>query len=77
MHSVAGTPASVACADAGYIGVEKRPEGEGREVIWQIAAPSSSYTHLSKRSALYKAERKIENSQGAGTIQSRVSVQDD
>jgi len=73
VHSVAGTPANVACADAGY----KRPEGEGREVIWQIAAPSSSYTHLSKRSALYKAKRKIENSQGADTIQSRASVQGD
>jgi IS5 family transposase len=50
----------VVCADAGYTGVEKRPEHEGREVIWQIAARRSTYKHLSKRSALYKAKRKIE-----------------
>jgi len=47
-------------ADAGYTGVEKRPEHEGREVIWQIAARRSTYKKLSKRSALYKAKRKIE-----------------
>src|SRR3546814_15745703 len=49
-------------ADAGYTGVEKRPEHEGREVIWQIAARRSTYKKLSKRSALYKAKRKIEKS---------------
>ncbi|AYZ58132.1 IS5 family transposase [Pseudomonas aeruginosa] len=48
------------CADAGYTGVEKPPEHEGREVIWQIAARRSTYKKLSKRSALYKAKRKIE-----------------
>lgn len=48
------------CADAGYTGVEKRPEHAGREVIWQIAARRSIYKQLSKRSALYKARRKIE-----------------
>jgi IS5 family transposase len=42
---------NVVCADAGYTGIEKRPEHEGRQVIWQIAAP---------RSALYKAKRIIE-----------------
>ena len=47
-------------ADAGYTGVEKRPEHEGREVIWQIAARRSTYKKLDKRSALYKAKRKIE-----------------
>ena len=47
-------------ADAGYTGVEKRPEHEGREVIWQIATRRSTYKKLSKRSALYKAKRKIE-----------------
>ncbi len=51
VHSVVGTAANVAvvtqvdkllygdesvvCADAGYTGVEKRPEHEGREVILQ------------------------------------------
>ncbi|HGP1322478.1 TPA: IS5 family transposase [Pseudomonas aeruginosa] len=76
VHSVVGTAANVADvtqvdkllhgeenmvgADAGYTGVEKRPEHEGREVIWQIAARCSTYKKLSKRSALYKAKRKIE-----------------
>ncbi|SDQ02495.1 IS5 family transposase [Ectopseudomonas guguanensis] len=76
VHSVVGTAANVADvtqvdkllhgeenmvgADAGYTGVEKRPEHEGREVIWQIAARRSTYKRLSKRSALYKAKRKIE-----------------
>jgi len=68
VHSVVGTAANVADvtqvdkllhgkenmvgADAGYTGVEKRPEHEGREVIWQIAARRSTYNKLSKRSAL-------------------------
>lgn len=76
LHSVVGTAANVAdvtqvdkllhgeenvvCADAGYTGVEKRAEHEGRQVIWQIAARRSTYKQLSKRSALYKAKRKIE-----------------
>jgi len=76
VHSVVGTAANVADvtqvdkllhgeenmvgADAGYTGVEKRPEHKGREVIWQIAARRSTYKKLSKRSALYKAKRKIE-----------------
>ncbi|MFI8746701.1 IS5 family transposase [Pseudomonas sp. NPDC077186] len=76
VHSVVGTAANVADvtqvdkllhgeenmvgADAGYTGVEKRPEHEGREVIWQVAARRSTYKKLSKRSALYKAKRKIE-----------------
>jgi IS5 family transposase len=76
VHSVVGTAANVADvtqvdkllhgeenmvgADAGYTGVEKRPEHEGREVIWQIAARRSTYKKLDKRSALYKARRKIE-----------------
>ena len=76
VHSVVGTAANVADvtqvdkllhgeenmvgADAGYTGVEKRPEHEAREVIWQIAARRSTYKKLSKRSALYKAKRKIE-----------------
>ena len=51
---------NVVCADAGYTGVEKRPEHAGREVIWQVAARRSTYKRLDKRSALYKAKRKIE-----------------
>ena len=66
VHSVVGTAANVAdvtqvdkllhgdenvvCADAGYTGVEKRPEHEGREVIWQVAARRSTYKKLDKRS---------------------------
>lgn len=76
VHSVVGTAANVADitqvdkllhgdenmvgADAGYTGVEKRPEHEGREVIWQIAARRSTYKKPGKRSPLYKAKRKIE-----------------
>jgi IS5 family transposase len=76
VHSVVGTAANVADvtqvdkllhgeenmvgADAGYTGVEKRPEHEGRGVIWQIAARRSTYKKLGKRSVLYKAKRKIE-----------------
>jgi len=76
VHSVVGTAANVAditqvgkllhgdenvvCADAGYTSVEKRPEHAGREVIWQVAARRSTYKKLDKRSALYKAKRKIE-----------------
>ena len=76
VHSVVGTAANVADitqvdkllhgeenmvgADAGYTGVEKRPEHQGREVIWQIAARRSTYKKLGKRSPLYKAKRKIE-----------------
>ena len=51
---------NVVCADAGYTGVEKRPEHEGRLVIWQIAARRSTYKKHGKRSALYNAIRKIE-----------------
>ncbi|MFV3372525.1 IS5 family transposase [Pseudomonas sp. NY15435] len=76
VHSVVGTAANVAdvtqvdqllhgeenvvCADAGYTGVEKREEHAGRQVIWQVAARRSTYQKLGKRSALYKAKRKIE-----------------
>ena len=76
VHSVVGTAANVAdvtqvdkllhgeenvvCADAGYTGVEKRAEHEGRDVIWQVAARRSTYKKLDKRSVLCKAKRKIE-----------------
>ncbi|MDT4819083.1 IS5 family transposase ISThi1 [compost metagenome] len=48
------------CADAGYTGVERRPEHLGRQLIWQIAPRRSAYKRLSKRSVLYKVKRKIE-----------------
>ncbi|WP_405118950.1 IS5 family transposase [Pseudomonas leptonychotis] len=76
VHSVVGTAANVAdvtqvdkllhgeenvvCADAGYTGVEKRPEHEGRKVIWQVAARRSTYKKHGKRSLLYRVKRKIE-----------------
>lgn len=76
MHSVVGTAANVADvtqvdrllhgeekpvhADAGYNGVEKRPEHEGSQVIWQIAARRSTYKLNGKRSLLYRMKRKIE-----------------
>ena len=76
VHSVVGTAATVAdvthvdkllhgdenvvCADDGYTGVEKRSEHADREVVWQVAARRSTYKMLDKRSALYKAKRKIE-----------------
>lgn len=76
VHSVVGTAANVSDisqvdqllhgeenmvgADAGYTGVEKRPEHEGRKVIWQVAARRSTYKKLDKNSVLYKAKRKVE-----------------
>ncbi len=51
---------SVVCADTVYTGFEKRQEHAGRQIIWQIAAWRSSYKKHGKRSALYKAIRKIE-----------------
>lgn len=51
---------NVVCADDGYTGVEKRSEHADREVIWQVSARRSTYKMLDKRSALYKAKRKIE-----------------
>jgi len=51
---------NMVAADAGYTGVEKRSEHEGRQVIWQIAARRSTYEKYGKRSVLYKALRRIE-----------------
>ncbi|MFB4370450.1 MULTISPECIES: IS5 family transposase [unclassified Pseudomonas] len=47
-------------ADAGYTGVEKRSEHEGRQVLWQIAARRSTYEKYGKKSLLYKVYRNIE-----------------
>ncbi|GAB3377680.1 hypothetical protein GCM10027514_15300 [Azotobacter armeniacus] len=51
---------NVVCADAGYTGVEKRPEHVGRQVVWQIAARRSTYKKHGKRSVLYRVKRRIE-----------------
>lgn len=75
-HSVVGTAANVAdvtqvdqllhgeethvCGDAGYTGVEKRPEHEGREVIWSISARPSSRRKHGEKSVIGRALRKIE-----------------
>jgi IS5 family transposase len=95
VHSVVGTAANVADitqvdkllhgeenmvgADAGYTGVEKRPEHDGRKVIWQVAARRSTYKKLGKRSALYKAKRKIEKAkaQVRGVLQGSCRVSRD
>jgi IS5 family transposase len=53
-------------ADAGYTGAEKRPEHEGREVIWQFAARCSTSKKLGKCSTLYKAKRKIDKAKAPG-----------
>ncbi|MFV3283881.1 IS5 family transposase [Pseudomonas sp. NY15356] len=53
-------------ADAGYTGVEKRPQHASRVVVWQIAAHRNTYKKLSKRSVLYKAKRKIEKAKARG-----------
>ncbi|MNJ38702.1 Transposase DDE domain protein [compost metagenome] len=50
---------NVACADAGYTGVQKRLEHDRYEVISQIAARRGIYKNLSNRNVHYKAKRKI------------------
>jgi IS5 family transposase len=51
--------------DAGYTWVEKRPEQDGRKLIWQVAARRNTDNKLDNRSVLYKAARKIKKAQGA------------
>lgn len=76
VHSQVGTPANVAdvtqvdqllhgdetyvCGDAGYTGVEKRPEHQDRQMTWSIAARPSSYKKLGKKSLIGRLRRKIE-----------------
>jgi IS5 family transposase len=76
VHSVVVTAANVAdvtqvakllhgaqnmvCAYAGDTGGEKREEHSGPQVIWQLSARRSTDKTHGKRSALYKAIRKIE-----------------
>ncbi len=62
VHSVVGTAANVAdvTGDAGYTGVEKRPEHQDRQMIWSIAARPSSYKQHAKKSLIGRMRRKIE-----------------
>jgi IS5 family transposase len=75
-HSVVGTAANVAdvtqvdqllhgeethvCGDAGYTGVEKRPEHEGRKMIRSISARPSNRRKNGEKSVIGRALRKIE-----------------
>ena len=76
VHSLVGTAANVAdvtqvdqllhgeesyvSGDAGYIGVDKRPEHQNRKMIWSIAARPSSYKKHAKKSLIGRLRRKIE-----------------
>jgi len=76
VHSLVGTAANVAdvtqvdqllhgeesyvSGDAGYTGVDKRPEHENRKMIWSIAARPSSYKKHGKQSLIGRLRRKIE-----------------
>jgi len=76
VHSVVGTAANVAdvtqvdqllhgeethtAGDAGYTGVHKRPEHEGRKMIWSISARPSTYKKHGKKCPIGRAKRKIE-----------------
>ena len=48
------------CGDAGYTGVDKRPEHQDRKMIWSIAARPSSYKKHKKNSLIGRLRRKIE-----------------
>ena len=76
VHSLVGAAANVAdvtqvdqvlhgeetyvYGDAGYTGVEKRAEHQGRKMIWSIAARPSSYKKHAKKSLIGCMRRKIE-----------------
>lgn len=76
VHSLVGTAANVAdvtqvdqllhgeesyvSGDAGYTGVDKRPEHQDRTMIWSIAARPSSYKKYGKKSLIGRLRRKIE-----------------
>jgi IS5 family transposase len=76
VHSVVGTAANVAdgtevdqslhgketyvSGDAGYTGVEKRPEHQHRHMISSIAARPSSYKKHAKNSLIGRMRREIE-----------------
>ncbi|MNV81845.1 Transposase DDE domain protein [compost metagenome] len=75
-HSLVGTAANVAdvtqvhqllhgeetyvSGDAGYTGVDKRPEHQNRKMIWSIAARPSTYKKHDKESLIGRLRRKIE-----------------
>jgi len=85
VHSVVGTAANVAdvtqvdqllhgeetyvSGDAGYTGVEKRPEHQDREMIWSIAARPSRYKKHAKKSLIGRVRRKIEYAKSTSTSQ--------
>jgi len=46
--------------DAGYSGVHKRPEHEGRTMIWAISARPSSYKKHGKKCPIGRAKHKVE-----------------
>jgi len=48
------------CGDAGYTGVEKRPEHQDPKIVWSIAARPSSYKKHAKKSLIGCLRRKIE-----------------
>jgi len=76
VHSLAGTAANVAdvtqvdklvhgeekyvCGDAGYSGVQKRPEHKDRQMIWSISARPSSAKKKAKTELIGRVLRKIE-----------------
>ena len=76
VHSLVGTASNVAdvtevdqllhgdetyvSGDAGYTGVDKRPEHQNRKMIWSIAAWPSTYKKHGKKSAIAQVRRKIE-----------------
>jgi transposase, IS5 family len=80
VHSLVGTAANVAdvtqvdqllhgeetyvCGDAGYTGVEKRPEHQDRQMIFSIAARPNSYKKHGKKSLIGCMRRKIEYAKG-------------
>lgn len=51
---------SYVSGDAGYTGVDKRPEHQNRKMIWSIAARLSSYKKHAKKSLIGRLRRKIE-----------------
>ena len=48
------------CGDAGYTGVDKRPEHQDRQMIGSIAARPSRYKKHGKKSLIGRMRRKIE-----------------
>jgi len=76
VHSLVGTAANVANvtqvdqllhgeesyvpSDAGYTGVDKRPEHQNRKMIWSIAARPSSYKKHAEKSLIGRQRCKIE-----------------